>query len=131
MKYHVKILRESIKPNPGYGLPIVMYGRSHTTHHDDGSVTINRSVIPLREIGNPGPVVDHQKWLYDYEVTEVTCEGCGASFPWTELKDTTDYDYDGNAIGWEDVCPKCGEPECCDVEFEDITTALARTNPVR
>lgn len=58
------------------------------------------------------------EYFYQYEDTEVECSECKAKFKRTELVDNSDYDYDGNPIGSSLTCPKCGEMDCCELEFE-------------
>jgi hypothetical protein len=67
------------------------------------------------------------KYFYNHEDTEVECSDCKAKFKHTELIDDLDWDYDGEddyQTGSSRTCPKCGEPDCCELEFEkfDPTT---------
>ncbi len=60
-------------------------------------------------------------WLYEYEKHDVQCDACGAIFDHGELAEADLDDW------YSDVaCPKCGEPECCDITYEDIDEALKR-----
>ncbi len=60
-------------------------------------------------------------WLYEYEKHDVQCDACGAIFDHGELTEADLDDYYSDA-----ACPKCGEPECCDITYEDIDDALER-----
>lgn len=57
-------------------------------------------------------------WLFDYEPTLVTCNECGATFAHSELTSDTHWSEGDESCSFS-VCPKCGEWECCDVEYED------------
>lgn len=58
------------------------------------------------------------EYFYQYEDTEVECSECKAKFKRSELVDNSDYDYEGNSIGSACTCPKCGEFDCCQLQFE-------------
>jgi hypothetical protein len=59
-------------------------------------------------------------YTYQYKKTMVKCKGCKARFTHDKLE--TDYDYygDGSDCYYEDICPKCGEHNCCDIKFENL-----------
>jgi hypothetical protein len=125
LSYLIPIRRETVRRNPAFGDPIVFYGRTTTTLEADGSITTTRPVIPIRTMGQPGWAVDTQEWLYSYDKTVlVSCCECQEVFSWTTLDDTTDYDYDGTAIGYDRVCPHCREPDCCTLDFEALSAVL-------
>lgn len=63
-------------------------------------------------------IVNHlplPKWLYEYGDEKVKCVECGEVFSYTVLESD---DYDGAFIS--NICPYCGEPDCCDIEYEKI-----------
>lgn len=59
-------------------------------------------------------------FLYEYKKTLVKCMYCDSRFDHTLLKSDGDEDGDGNYYSSDAICPKCGEWECCTVEYEDI-----------
>jgi hypothetical protein len=77
------------------------------TESDECCIVLHRLAVPWR-LQNPSP-----GWLYEYELTVVECKHCGASFFHTKLEEV-----EGEGYYSDRVCPKCGEPECCDIEYE-------------
>lgn len=59
------------------------------------------------------------EFLYQYIPTKVECRNCGKSFLHTELTSDSVPDGDGGETFIDNVCPKCGEADCCDIEFEE------------
>ncbi len=57
------------------------------------------------------PVADYS---FKYEDTDVECNGCGSKFMHNELES----DDDGYS---STVCPKCGESDCCEVEYQSLS----------
>jgi len=53
-----------------------------------------------------------------YGEMDVTCNFCGATFSWRELKGADEITEDWGDTSSEKVCPKCGEWDCCDIEWE-------------
>lgn len=56
------------------------------------------------------------KYSFKYLNTEIKCSNCGEIIMSDDLlNETSDYgDYRSN-----NVCPKCGEFDCCDIEYEN------------
>lgn len=52
-------------------------------------------------------------WSYRYVDTKVKCDECGAEFSYTELV------YEDEEYHAVNACPKCGESDCCELEFEN------------
>ena len=111
MKHLIKIDRASVRENPNAG---------NTTYYVAG--------MPIKEYDEEGRVVSvkqdvqylhrltpESKFFYEYVPTEVKCEECGAQFLYTELKESEEWD-----VFLENVCPKCGTADCCELEFEKL-----------
>lgn len=92
--------------------------------HDGPSREWTEHELDVEEISLMRPV---PTWSYSYVPTEVQCRECGAKFPHTEL-DEDDFGGD-NLI--KHICPKCGEGDCCDIEYEKIDDALKQFTPPR
>ena len=60
------------------------------------------------------------KWLYSYIPTQVKCDKCGAEFPDIELESDSCDDAEGNYTPINNICPKCGKYDCCEIEYERI-----------
>lgn len=60
------------------------------------------------------------EWFYKFIPAKVTCRDCGAEFMDTELKSDWAVDGDGDDYEINRICPKCGESDCCELEFERI-----------
>ena len=68
--------------------------------------------------------VEHEPlpdWLYEHRETKVRCRSCKVAFPHTELES----DSSPNGEYSYAVCPKCGIWDCCKLQFEKISTAIA------
>lgn len=63
-------------------------------------------------------------WIYEYESGDVTCTECGAAFPHQELQSDCHFTGEDEVCSFT-VCPKCGEWDCCDVEYEDPAEVAA------
>ena len=79
--------------------------------NEDGSQTCERI-----EVSGPAP-----EWLYEIEDTEVECDNCHEKFSFLLLLDCED--CEGNTF---EVCPHCGEENCCDITFEHPMDAHKR-----
>jgi hypothetical protein len=73
----------------------------------------------VMEVSNLGD----SEWYFKYEPTFVTCTECGSMFSHEYLE--SDEANRGDNYSSE-VCPVCGEWDCCEVEYEDIRDALKR-----
>lgn len=62
---------------------------------------------------------DEPKYLFDYHDFVVSCDSCGYSFNWRQLKSDSVGDIYSNTI-----CPKCDTWDCCDLVFEKFTASL-------
>lgn len=112
MKFLVKIDRATIKENPNAGRRTSLWVAGKTTRNEDGSW--HRDV---RQIHLMQPV---PRYSYSYVDTQVQCKFCDATFDWQELNDDIVYDDEGGETFLDNICPKCGESYCCDVEMEKL-----------
>lgn len=69
------------------------------------------------------PIPSH---AFNYEEVEISCRFCHASFLSSELEFKEYQDSDGKDCISHSTCPKCGEAECCELEFETLEEALKR-----
>lgn len=67
--------------------------------------------------------IDIPKYNFVYEPTFVKCEECNATFSHEYLE--SDVADCGDNYSSQ-VCPVCGEWDCCEIEYEDIQEALLR-----
>jgi hypothetical protein len=98
----IKIDRKSIRKNENAGsTTFLVPGRANP----DGTrpVSTVRSLYPV------------PNYSASYERTEVECKFCHAKFPYDELKEDSPYNDDEI---FENICPKCENPKCCEIEFE-------------
>ena len=66
---------------------------------------------------------EDRQWFFKYEPTVVTCTECGSMFKHEYLEsDSSEYDSRFSS----EVCPVCGNWDCCEIEYEDIKDALIR-----
>lgn len=72
-------------------------------------------------------LVAEPPYLYEYRPTRVQCYSCKAKFPHTELESDVEdcgcSQYDDCCGCYKDTdtkCPKCGNWNCCELEYEDI-----------
>jgi Zn finger protein HypA/HybF involved in hydrogenase expression len=61
------------------------------------------------------------EYFYSYLNPKVKCEHCGESF---RFRDMEDYVIEDEY--YSDICPKCGETNCCEYELESLESALRR-----
>lgn len=107
MPYLILIDRSTIRPNPDYcppGMRRMVPGP--VIAHPDGS--FGREAIDVTSLHSP-------RHLYSYQPQDVTCGECGATFDHSLLK-SNEFDDSGSRT----TCPKCGEPWCCEVEYERL-----------
>jgi uncharacterized protein YlzI (FlbEa/FlbD family) len=84
----------------------------------------NKDMIENVTIETKANLVKHKtmpqpRYSFEYEPMFVECGSCGAKFNHMYLKE--EYEYDN---AYSNVCPACGEYECCEVEYQDIEEAL-------
>ncbi|MFW9876909.1 MAG: hypothetical protein ACFFG0_27765 [Candidatus Thorarchaeota archaeon] len=61
------------------------------------------------------------RFLYSYENKMVCCNNCKEKFDWKELLSDSLSCFEQEAYSWSDtICPKCGEWDCCKIEFEKL-----------
>jgi len=65
-------------------------------------------------------------YFFKHKKTKVKCCHCGKKFLHPDLKDESDYDYEGNCIGRSNICPKCNTEDCCDLSFENMEDLLLK-----
>jgi hypothetical protein len=65
------------------------------------------------------------QYTYKYEVVDLICEECGQTFKSDKLLDL-DNDNDEYFACTSTGCPHCRTWDCCEVEYEDIKSALIR-----
>ena len=76
---------------------------------------------PLEHFNNSGPL-EYPHYLS----TEVTCKFCKEAFDYTELE--TDYIESGEDESYIDnICPKCGKVDCCELKYETPSEFRERT----
>jgi hypothetical protein len=61
--------------------------------------------------------------FFNYKNTKVKCIFCKSKFSYLELEDSLDYDHPVT-----NICPKCKEPFCCDIEYEKLKDVLKELN---
>lgn len=65
------------------------------------------------------------KYSYSYESIAVQCKNCGSEIMSDELR--SDESYDGEIERYStEVCPVCGQFDCCQIEYESIESSLER-----
>lgn len=62
-------------------------------------------------------------FLYRYQPAQVTCRECGASFDHDDLASAEVSDGDGGENYSTEVCPRCHAFDCCDVEYERLSSS--------
>ena len=119
MKYFIEI--ESIKPNPTAGQDRYAF---------PGKTQINKDGSQTREIVEVRSMTPEPSHLVSYKPTDVKCNHCGSVFDYKELKEDCGYDGDGDDYPICNICPRCGEPECCELDFENVDEFLKRTKRI-
>jgi hypothetical protein len=60
------------------------------------------------------------EFIFEYNDIEISCRRCESRFPISKLE--SDYVVYGDGISGDafsdSICPKCGEWDCCDLEYE-------------
>ena len=64
--------------------------------------------------------------LFEYEDTPVECDNCHEKFSYKELEADAMQDGDGEETWSNWICPKCGEWDCCELEFESVESVLKK-----
>jgi len=107
-----EIIKNSKEISPRYGLTLEM----HQNYND-----------VFWETPNP-------EYLYKYRKIKVKCNECKETFYNTELEygEIDECSCCGNGYSYSNTkCPKCGEWDCCELEYEKIEDALKRINGKR
>ena len=101
----ITINRSTVKPNPTAGLQ---------DYYVPGVITETRMGL-VRDMVHVRSMHPEPEFLFDYNTHTVTCNSCSMSFLNIDLKsDSVGEDY------VKCICPKCGEPYCCDIVFEKL-----------
>ncbi len=53
-------------------------------------------------------------YSFEYEDTDVECNGCGSKFTHNELE----ISHDGYSTT---CCPDCGEIDCCEIQYQSLS----------
>jgi hypothetical protein len=69
------------------------------------------------------------KYNYSYEIVDLICEECGQTFKSDKLLEL-DNDDDECFAYTNTGCPHCRAWDCCEVEYEDIDSALFRKEQI-
>jgi len=102
--------------------------RIRSAHHDVKKIAglmveefvcgVHTEVQSFRSL-TPSPA-----YLYEYHDRNVVCRECGCSFPHGDLE----ADYDGygedDEVWSNSICPVCGEWDCCDFVFEELSSEM-------
>jgi hypothetical protein len=87
------------------------------------SITVSRNIGELHHL----PAPHHYG---KYMNVKLKCKFCKATIMSADLKEEDNDDDDAYAYS-EKVCPKCGEWECVDIEYENINDALRRRDKIK
>ena len=115
MKTVIKIKRDTVRPNPEAGqTTFFVPGRAH--QGEDGSW--HREVQHIHSIF---PAGSH---LFEYEDDAVIeCEECHTKIRPSEFQ--ADAMSNGDDEIWSNnICPHCGEWDCCEFEYESLESVL-------
>lgn len=129
--FFVKIDRNSIKKNPNAGNETTIIQGPIEFKHRGETITLKQA----QELAANGGELRVERYItefryfpeddyfYEYEKIKVRCNNCSGEFFSNELQ--SDEDWDGeNEIYSTEVCPLCGEFDCCVIEYEKIEDAL-------
>ena len=75
------------------------------------NIEMDRDMIDVTTIGEP-------KYLYSYVPTEIECLYCNKKFLHTELVADSSSESDYYS---DEICPHCGDWDCCDIKYEELT----------
>jgi hypothetical protein len=71
-------------------------------------------------------IIHHQpipKYSFEYVNELLVCDECGCKIHYNELRD--DEVWGGEWENWiENICPRCGEADCVDLEYEKIEDVI-------
>ena len=81
----------------------------------DFSLNIKTEVVELNHMPEP-------YYFFEYRKIKVKCSSCGAQFDHSELE--TEESLSGDLLF--NICPRCQDINCCDIEYEKIGNALKR-----
>ena len=143
MKYKVKLDRDSIKLNLQYALGLrsmAVPGRTTVTFkgiaqgvreglnlNGNGTYPISALIEPMiievemkRDIQEYHMLGSPEKYSYNYKPTKIRCSFCKAKNLHTALDS---HSLDDGEYTWENICPSCNQPNCCELEFEKVNDA--------
>ncbi len=115
--YHegVKVSFSSVKVKPDQQ---VMEALPVGWHSSQSTKQLYNTIHTRRPLAN---------YLFEYLDSQVKCRDCGAEFSWKKLEKDSRDDYDDrNESYWHtsnEICPECGEWDCCQLETEELDQA--------
>ncbi len=123
MKYIVRIDRSSIKKNPDAGRTMFpMPG----CWMPDGKGGMTRGVNMVYQM-QPDP-----NYLAKNAYCEVTCAFCSSKFSHKDLEEDREYIYpDEDYYYIDNICPKCGQRDCCEIEYEKFDQKTGKVIEVK
>ena len=109
--YIVKVDRDSVKRNPEAGSQGPYFVRGSSGYQQ--MWTLSRQPT----------------WLFKYSDCQVTCGECGETFSYKDLTSEDVEEYCDACGMWSEytrsnICPKCGELECVELDYEDIDSVV-------
>lgn len=60
-------------------------------------------------------------YFFEYLSTDVSCEACGRKFDYSLLED----DWPNDECRVINICPFCKEPNCCEIEYEQLDSSFS------
>lgn len=137
----IKIDKNSIKKNPNAGNTSYILPSGPLQRHKE--VINTKNYIKIKEdeewmlvseseevsVSHSQPqqvihsLTPEGKYNFSYEDTKVRCKDCDKEFSY-KLLDSS-YEYDSF---YENICPYCNLPNCCEYRFETIEEALNGTH---
>lgn len=127
MKYFIPIDRTTIRENPNAG-NTVYYQQGPTEYQMNLELiswdnkkwkltAVNKTAKQnINKLYSLTPEGSH---FYDFEKTIISCDSCGKTFSWDQLKAEGCDDF------WSDrICPSCEAWDCCELEFERLNDIL-------